>query len=689
MIRSEVPVALAVFALALGGAARAQDAGGVEVEKEERRPVELVVEPASPTLNVGERVVLRATVKDAQGEVMESPVVFYSRARRALTVTPTGRLEAYAPGKHVVVALVPRFADDPSRRPEGLIQVEVTVEVPPPPVQSVSFEPLPERVYAGTELPLAVTVKDTSGAERIDVPVSWASRTPGTARVDATGRLRLLAPGRVELTASAEEVTGETAFDAEADPVVRFALEADAETARTGDVVWFRAVARDASGEPVPGYPVQLACSSRLDPRIRAAGAACQIDADGAFVAERPGVHTVVAVAGPHAATRSLEVAPRDVRKRFEVVGHGAVRDRHTSDLWVWEGNDGRDYALTGTWGADGHAYMWDVTDPANMQIVDVVKVDARTVNDVKVSEDGRLAVISREGASNRRNGFVILDVSKPQEGVRILSRYDDQLAGGVHNVFVHDHHVYAINNGRRYDIINIEDPEKPARVGRFELDTPGHSIHDVWVVDGIAYSSNWDDGVVAVDVGGGGRGGAPNNPVKIGSATWPNGWNHAAYPWTSPSTGKRYVFGGDEAFPWGLHPEKGSPPERAAGWIHVFDVSDWSAPREVARYEVPEAGTHNLWIEGEVLYVAYYNAGLRAVDISGEMRGDLYRQGREIAFWFGYDPEGFIPNAPFAWGPQVHKGHVFVADYNSGLWALKLSDFDPEQGAPDLGEPR
>jgi hypothetical protein len=272
---------------------------------------------------------------------------------------------------------------------------------------------------------------------------------------------------------------------------------------------------------------------------------------------------------------------------------------------------------------------------------------------------------------------------------VRILSRYDDQLAGGVHNVFVHDNHVYAINNGRRYDIINIEDPEKPSRVGRFELDTPGHSIHDVWVVDGIAYSSNWDDGVVAVDVGGGGRGGAPNNPVRIGSASWPNGWNHAAYPWTSPSTGKRYLFGGDEAFPWGLNPEKGSPPERAAGWIHVFDVSDWNAPREVARYEVPEAGTHNFWIEGEVLYVGYYNAGLRAVDISGELRGDLYRQGREIAFWFGYDPEGYIPNAPFAWGPQYHKGHVFVAEYNSGLWALKLTDFDPAEGAPDLGEPR
>ena len=44
------------------------------------------------------------------------------------------------------------------------------------------------------------------------------------------------------------------------------------------------------------------------------------------------------------------------------------------------------------------------------MKTIDTVRVDARTVNDVKLSADGRIAVISREGASNRKNGLVILD---------------------------------------------------------------------------------------------------------------------------------------------------------------------------------------------------------------------------------------------------------------------------------------
>ena len=74
-------------------------------------------------------------------------------------------------------------------------------------------------------------------------------------------------------------------------------------------------------------------------------------------------------------------------------------------------------------------------------------------------------------------------------------------------------------------------------------------------------------------------------------------------------------------------------------------------------------------------MYVAHYDAGLRIVDISGELLGDLYRQGREIACFFSTDNEGFLANAPFAWGPQPHKGTIFFADFNSGLWAIRLVD--------------
>ena len=653
------------------------------------QPSELIVTPSEVTLEVGETLTLEAEVRDEEGGVMDRTVVFYSRRRRAVGVNPAGIVEAYRPGEHTLIAMVPRDPEDNNRRAEPAVQIEIPVTIPNPPVASVEAVNLPGRLYAGTEVSLRALVTDTSGATRNDVEVGWSSSDPSVADVDALGVLTLAGAGSATLTLTAEAVSHDATIEVAANPAASITLEARpdpnaSDPVRTGDVVFFEAEVLDADGSAVPEYPVQFASFGVAADGIIAPGATSQVGSDGAFVAERPGTHTVIADGFTVSASASVRVVSRNVRKDVEIVGQGPVRDRRTSDLWVWEGTDGRDYAVTGTHSADGHAYFWDVTDPSAMALIDTVRVDARTVNDVKVSEDAKFAVISREGASNRKNGLVILDVSDPANGVQVIARYDDQLSGGVHNVFIAEEHIYALSAGRRYDILNAEDPTNPYRVGRFELDTPGHSIHDVWVHEGIAYSSNWSDGVVAVDVGGGGMGGAPNNPVLLGSTPYPSGWNHAAFPYRSESTGKFLMIGGDEAFPYQTirQPET---PGRAAGWIHIYEWDEWDEPKEVARYQVPEAGTHNLWVEDDMLYIAYYNAGLRVVDISGELRGDLYRQGREIAAFLPEDPEGHIPNAPMTWGPQPYKGHIFLSDMNSGLWAVKLVDPEPVF----LGEPQ
>ena len=669
-----------------------EQTGEEAAEEEEKPPIppgaELKVSPTELTLEVGDKATLTATVVDGDGEAIEGiDVVFFSRNRRRLGVNPAGEVEAHGPGNVQVIALVPKEAEDEPRRAEALLRVEVDVTIPNPPVESVEIVGLPGAFYSGTHLTLQARVVDITDVVRDNVEVAYSSSNPDVAAPDGFGGLDLLAPGTATLTAAAEDATAQVEIQVARNPTQRIELTASADEARTGDVVWFEAVGRDASGNEVEDLPIRFLVAGQSATGILAPGATAQIEQDGAFVAERSGIYNVTALGGSHSASVPVRVTPRRVNKEIEFVGQGKVSDRRTSDLWVWEGTDGRDYAITGTWGAEGHAYIWDVTNPESIVLIDAVRVDARTVNDVKVSEDGRVAVLSREGASNRKNGFVVLDVSEPQVGVRILSRFDDQLRGGVHNVFIHEEHVYALSNGRRFDVISIEDPTQPYRVGRFELDTPGHSIHDVWVVDGVAFSSNWDDGVVAIDVGGAGMGGAPNNPVELGSYAYPSGWNHAAYPYRSESTGKFYVFAGDEAFPYGeLGRDPRAAPPRAAGWIHVISWDDWENPREVARYQVPEAGTHNLWIEDDIMYVAYYNGGLRVVDVSGDLRGDLYRQGREIGMFMPYDPDALVPNSPFVWGPQPYKGHIFFSDWHSGLWAVKLKD--PEDPNRIIGEP-
>ena len=493
-------VALLLLALPAFAQEEAEEASGPE-------PTELVITPSELTLEVGANATLEAEVRDADGNVMERAVVFFSRSRRSVGVNPAGIVEAFRPGEHTLIAMVPRNPEHTDRRAESAVMVEIPVTIPNPPVASVEVTNLPGHLYAGTEIGLRSLVTDTADATRDDVEVRWSSADPSVAGVDALGMLTLAGAGRTTLTVSAEEASTDVGIEVLPNPVAAITLTgAPAEAVPTGDVVFFEASVTDASGNAVPDYPIQFATFGIPADGIVAPGAIGQVDESGAFVAERSGTHTVIADGFTQSASATVAVVARNVRKDVEIVGQGPVRDRHTSDLWVWEGVDGRDYAVTGTWGADGHAYFWDVTDPSAMSLVDTVRVDARTVNDVKVSEDGKFCVISREGASNRKNGLVILDVSDPQNGIEVIARYDDQLTGGVHNVFIAEEHIYALSAGRRFDILNAEDPENPYRVGRFELDTPGHSIHDVWVVDGIAYTSNWDDGIVAVDVGGGGR---------------------------------------------------------------------------------------------------------------------------------------------------------------------------------------
>ena len=119
-------------------------------------------------------------------------------------------------------------------------------------------------------------------------------------------------------------------------------------------------------------------------------------------------------------------------------------------------------------------------------------------------------------------------------------------------------------------------------------------------------------------------------------------------------------------------------------GWVHFIEFDDPEHPSEVARYKIGDFGVHNYWIdeEHEILYVGYYQGGLRVLDISGELLGDLYAQGREIGRFYSDDPDGYIPNSPMVWGPQPYKGNIFFSDFHSGLWAVKLLPREEEKGA-------
>ena len=645
-----------------------------------------IFEPDSLSLNVGETGTVKIKFVDLKGNVVQNPFFIFGRPTRALESQPrlsdsTGvanvTITAFKPGK---LSLSVRSI---SEKREDRVSATMPVEVPFPEIDRIVFNDPFQSVYTDTYVNFSTQVFDQANLKREDANVTLSSSNTDVAEVDMLGNLYAKKTGTITLTATVDNVKETVKVKVVKNPVRKINLSASEDQIRTGDVLRFDAKAVNRSGRWVKDAPITFSFTGRAEYGIGLPASAV-INTEGKFVAETPGVFTVIAESGGFSARKTVKVVARNVRKKAVKVGHGTVSDVRTSDLWVWPGigkHKGKDFAVTGTWSANGEAYFWDVTEPEKMHIIDTVTVDARTVNDVKVSENGEVAVITREGASNRKNGFVILDVRDPFN-VKITAEYNDDMTGGVHNVFIYDNHVYAVNNGRKYDVINIEDPANPFRVSRYELDTPGHGVHDVWVIDGLAYSSNWADGVHIVDVGAvtidekdrsksrynpflamAGQG-SPGNPVKLGEMKDPNGHNHAAFPFISQSSDKFYIITGDEyGNEFGM-----------AGGFHFLDFTNPSSPKETAVYQVPEAGSHNHWVHGDTLLASYYQGGLRVVDISGELMGDIYAQGREIAYFNSRDPEGFAPTTN-VWGTMPYKGLIYFSDMNNGLWAIKLED--------------
>ena len=642
----------------------------------------LVASAAELTVARGDQVPFTVQALDASGAVVRVELRI-TGPRNSIEIGD-GVVTGIVPGEYTINVSVVMPAGSTARPPSLSVPIVVTW----PAVDRVLIEPA-ATLYAGTTVSHSARAFSVDGSARPDPIFIWTSSDASIATVDAYGGVSAHAEGIVTISASFEGVTSSLIHEVAPFPGTDIELLGGPDgSVRTGDVLRFEAVVRDATGAIVEDAPVNWSHAYTATDGMLGIPATGQMRL-GAFVADVPGIHTVTAAAGPLSARWSFEARPRDVVQELEVVGHGLEDWYRTTDLWVFEGVDGRDYAITGSKVSGGFAFFYDVTDPAVITKIDSIQVDARTINDVKASPDGRYAVLSREGATNRRDGLVILDMADPRHPT-IAALYDDGITGGVHNMFAENDYLYALSNGDKYVIIDVTDIYNPKYVS--EYNHPDSRLHDVWVHNGLAYSSEWGTGVVVVDVGDGRWGGSPENPVFVTSYATPSGRTHATFPYFQESTGKTYLFLGDEimnrrglawaGYPqsWGSYqrqydPETGTGgfPLVTRGYVQIVDFTDPENPEMVARYEVPEFGTHNLWVEDDKLYQSYYEGGMRVVDISGELMGNLYTQGREIAVFKSASPIGYTANATMVWGTQPFKGHVFFSDTNSGLWSVKL----------------
>ena len=622
------------------------------------------VQPTGGEVPIGGKMKFMARALDATGQVVPGAEIGWFVGGDVGDVDSTGEFTGGYQG-YARVTAVGFIRGVQGSQVFGTAMVHV---MPEPPARIV-LEPRPTRLVAGSRLTVSAAAFSRHGDRRSD-PVTFTSSNPRVASVTSDGRLRAVSAGRATITAAAGPATETLALQVLPNNIARITLEPAVSSVRTGDVVKFTATARSVAGRPVGDVAVDWAVS--------AGPGVSEIDPSGTFVAELAGNYTVTASIGGKEGDAIVHVAPREVGRGIEVRGRVPIT---MSAAEVWVHPSGTCAYLSTI--AD-RVYAIDISDVTHPKIVDSMMTNSRIVNDVMTTEDGKYGVFSREGASDRKNGIVVFDASNPCHP-KPVSAYTETVSGGVHSSYVYRGHAYITDDATgSMRVIDIQDPQHPKEVARWQTEQTeaGRYLHDIMVVDGLAYLAYWNDGLVILDVGNGMRGGSPTNPQFVSqykydlTATYARVWQlfgqgfvrgtHTA--WRQG----RYVFVGDEVY--AAHPYKGLQDGNnlTFGRLHVIDVSDITKPREVAWYEPTDGGVHNVWVVGDTLYLGNYQGGARAVDISGELKGDLLREGREMSWILTVDSLGHR-RAPFAWGAVVRDGNIFVPDINTGLWILRL----------------
>jgi len=385
------------------------------------------------------------------------------------------------------------------------------------------------------------------------------------------------------------------------------------------------------------------------------------------------GLVAALAVIGCNADSVIPPPPPTD-SQALAVLGEGVVSDRYTGELWV-RGN----VAYTTTWGTranQGNAInIWDVSGNVPTLVNTIIVPNAATLGDVQASDDGQLLVVATEYSPN--GSIMIYSLADPTNP-QLITRYATALISpGVHTAEVQrvNAKLYAFlsidpggGNPARLVIVDLSNPAVPTQVFTAEMGSP--FVHDVYVRDGILITALWNLGITIWDIGGAGAGSVAN-PIALGSVST-GGQAHNVWWYRNAVTGeKRYAFVGQEG--------QGSVGFSSSGDIHVVDVSNFASPHEVAFFHLDGAGTHNFSVDEVrgILYAAYYNGGVRAIDITGDLsscdaadrsadgRCDLAAMGREVAH--GLQDQGLV----YVWGVQLSGGRLYASDMLNGLWKL------------------
>ncbi len=149
--------------------------------------IEVTVAPENPTMSVGDQVTFNAIVKGTTNQ----SVTWESNNSEVASINATsGVVTANKAGTAVIIAT---SVADPTAKGQ------TTVTVNPPPAIEVTVAPATATVQVGQTVPLTAIVSNSTNQA-----VTWSSRTPSVATVDASGVVTGVSAGTAVIEAKAQ-----------------------------------------------------------------------------------------------------------------------------------------------------------------------------------------------------------------------------------------------------------------------------------------------------------------------------------------------------------------------------------------------------------------------------------------------------------------------------------------------------
>jgi hypothetical protein len=294
-----------------------------------------------------------------------------------------------------------------------------------------------------------------------------------------------------------------------------------------------------------------------------------------------------------------------------------------------------------------------DVGDPSAPRDLGTFEAPFDSFNDVKIVDapPRRYALLASDTL-----GVVVVDVTSPDapREVRRFSPNAGPRVRGVHTLFTETYQgrtwAYFVS-GRvpLLTVYDVTDPERPAAVARYELATL-QGFHDLYVEERVAYINAEGNGLIVVDFS------DPDSPRFVGQGLEDlDLYSHSN--WVTRAGGRTISVHGGEGYD---------------SSVHIVDVDPASVEfmQPIAEFRRrPEVSVHNIMAIGERAYVAYYQDGLRVLDLSDPT------DPREVAHYNTWDADragGWYFEGAMGVDVDPDRGLIYVADTTSGLVILR-----------------